>query len=315
MSIPAHLRPKPSRGNSGTSHQSAQSTSRQPQPQHREFTGGASAVIAGEAVDDVIPDLWQYDQSQEGPSGAYTADGPDEGEEGESVHSEEWDNLRDGSIARRPAWRRPSPSWVYFFIVGATISMGMCMAPKSEIFINLACLAHPPQQHRSSDTLSPSYLDMGNHHTGGALDTVGVIWKDADMVNWDQLNEGDISLNTSIPSSRPERHRSAADEWFLKLQRDIYEYNMKHHSHPSTSSPSTTISQSTVVSGSTLLPQPTGPSDRPPYDIPKPQPVEDKPGPNRPYIEIDPELCKRDAKVQAAAAKITMSKSTWTYDI
>ena len=53
---------------------------------------------------------------------------------------------RDGSISRRPAWRRPSTRWIYPFAIGATLAMGMGSAPRSEIYINLACLAHPPAQ-------------------------------------------------------------------------------------------------------------------------------------------------------------------------
>ena len=76
---------------------------------------------------------------------------PDEESDDGHEYEGEWDNMRDGSISRRPAWRRPSPKWIYPFIVGATLTMGMGMAPRQELYISLACLTHPPQQPSSYD--------------------------------------------------------------------------------------------------------------------------------------------------------------------
>ena len=239
-------------------------------------------MISGEPNDDITADLWSYTEPTPSNPPEPSPDSEDEPEsEGQD---EDWDNLRDGSINRRPAWRRPSPTWVLFFIVGATISMGMCMAPRSEIYINLACLAHPPQQHRSSSLVQ----------FDDSVDNM-------QSVPW--LNMNGIQMNTSIPS-QPTKHRSASDEWFIKLQHDIYEYKLAH-SHSSSSNQSTSIILSPTSTAS--LPQPTIPSDRPPYDIPETTPPTRSP--NRPYEEIDPELCKKDARVQAAAARLTMCKS------
>lgn len=228
---------------------------------------------------------WQFEQAEEEGEG----DGDDEGiseahVEGDDVgedEEDEWDNVReDESMSRKPAWRRPSPNWIYFFITGATLSMGMGLAPKSELYINLACLVHPPQQRQMSES-APAILSMI------------------------QYDHDQMRLNTSLPDTEMGHNMpidkiisgplSPADEWFLKLQREIYE----HSHHVSVRAPSE--------------PNPSKPPNEP-SDGPLP-PSTPPPGSHSnngtthdtPYHEIDPRMCKKDPNVQAAAAKLTMS--------
>jgi hypothetical protein len=113
-----------------------------------------------------------------------------------------------------------------------------------------------------------------------------------------------IRINTTVPT-QPDW--TPADEWFLRLQRDIYQYKLHHvHSASPPSNPPTAVP-------SQPLPKPTGPAV-PGESQPSPTPTPDdpsspsnKPQSQPPYHEIDPRLCKKDPKVQAAAAKLTMS--------
>jgi hypothetical protein len=77
----------------------------------------------------------------------------DHDDDEEEFDDREWMVARDGSISRRPAWRRPNLKWLYPFAIGATLAMGLGGAPKSEIYINLACLAHPPAVSHDTNNL------------------------------------------------------------------------------------------------------------------------------------------------------------------
>jgi hypothetical protein len=121
------------------------------------------------------------------------------------------------------------------------------------------------------------------------------------------IGAGSVTDTVGVPSV-PE-DVSPADRWFYKLQRDIYEYEAKHRrpaKEPTWSS--------------TLLPTPTDHSSRPPRPT-ETVPAREQPstpsggreagepdtaGP--PYRQIDPKVCKRDPKVQAAAARLVMSE-------
>jgi hypothetical protein len=313
--IPPYLRPANSRHHSSTSISSRMSaSSRRPHPQHREYVPsatGVSGVVGGEVRgDDGLAERLLFDEAD--AEHDEEAEGGDEENEELSLSEEEypddWDNMRDGSISRRPAWRRPSPRWVYPFVVGAALAMGMALAPRSELFINLACLSHPPQVPRSE----PSQLSQVGQ-AGQAIQALSLSLpsraNQGDTVS-PQITPGNwtgneaIRINTTVPT-QPDW--TPADEWFLRLQRDIYQYKLHHvHSASPPSNPPTAVP-------SQPLPKPTGPAV-PGESQPSPTPTPDdpsspsnKPQSQPPYHEIDPRLCKKDPKVQAAAAKLTMS--------
>ncbi|RSH91465.1 hypothetical protein EHS25_009764 [Saitozyma podzolica] len=312
--IPPYLRPANSRHHSSTSISSRMSaSSRRPHPQHREYVPsatGVSGVVGGEVRgDDGLAERLLFDEAD--AEHDEEAEGGDEENEELSLSEEEypddWDNMRDGSISRRPAWRRPSPRWVYPFVVGAALAMGMALAPRSELFINLACLSHPPQVPRSE----PSQLSQVGQ-AGQAIQALSLSLPNranqGDTVS-PQITPGNwtgneaIRINTTVPT-QPDW--TPADEWFLRLQRDIYQYKLHHvHSASPPSNPPTAVP-------SQPLPKPTGPAV-PGESQPSPTPTPDdpsspsnKPQSQPPYHEIDPRLCKKDPKVQAAAAKLTM---------
>lgn len=295
--IPSRIRPHSTRNSSYSS--TGSSRSRRPHAQQQEF------VPIGDTGPVGLDERWQFEQAEgeaeelEGSS--------EESEEGQEAEEEPaWDNLRDGSISRRPAWRRPSPRWLFPFIIGVSLSLGTTVAPKSELYINLACLSHPPQQPRSD--FASRELDFY-----------------VDNRKYDHSNDGDLSINTTIPSpgNLPVYHPTPGDQWFKKIQREIYDYEMQHRLHLNSTGPSTTARPVPTAHPSTPLPRPHDPSSPDPSPSPNPdgrptspgeeEPPQSDPQSRPPYHEIDPRLCKRDPKVQAATARMTMSK--WRYSI
>jgi hypothetical protein len=181
---------------------------------------------------------------------------------------------------------------VYPFIVGATLAMGMGVAPRSELYVNLACLAHPPQAPSSTAT-SQVLRDEKIH----------VVLPHMSSGIW--TGDEAVSINSTLPIATPDL--TPADQWFLRLQHEIYEYKLHHLAHPSV--PSTSA---TTVLPSGPLPRPTAPGGNTPIATPAEggpdESTEPQTGTKSPFREIDPHLCKKDAKVQAAAARLTMSK-------
>ncbi|WVQ83644.1 hypothetical protein IAT38_005786 [Cryptococcus sp. DSM 104549] len=302
-SIPPHLRPPLSHASSG---HSSLSLPPQPHPQQHEFV---PSFDAEGLVDSGLHERALFDlaSSRAGtPSGTpllhtpISEHGPLSAGGGGAGGSEaEWDTTREDSIARRPKWRRPSPTWVYPFIVGAAVSLGMATPPKSELFINLACLAHPPRIDKS-DSLAMTGLQV----RGMDLD-FGVSPQHGEDVEGIFMPVGQGANGTV--------QRSPADEWFIRLQHDIYEYR-KTHPKARGSGNGRGVPSSKPVPG----PQPTGPLPKQPWGDsgedgeqggqggePDDEPSGERTG-GGPFEEIDPQLCKRDAKVQAAAAKLTM---------
>lgn len=305
LSIPPYFRPSISRHHSSASIHTT--TSARPHAQHRDYApilDGVGGIVGGEGGgDDSVADRWMYDQAEveadaevEAARAQSNSTSPLSPPSSDEDHDDDWNNARDGSIARRPAWRRPSPKWIYPFIIGSTLSMGMGMAPRSELYISLACLAHPPQQPSSYDMLVKAITpDRWSTTPGPFL--------------------GEDSINATLPvSPKPPVPRSAADEWFIKIQHDIYEYKLSHHLINQThSSPAPSPSTSRAIP-SAPLPHPTSPSDggKPPVESPpvtgEPEPDTGREAESPPYNQIDPALCKHDPKVQAAAARLTMSR-------
>ncbi|OCF34273.1 hypothetical protein I316_04226 [Kwoniella heveanensis BCC8398] len=258
-----------------------------------------------------------------GSTGLSTPYSEDQAEEAEEGGSAPEDIEREGSIARRPRWRRPSPGWVYPFIIGIPLCLGMAAAPKQELFINLACLAHPPS------STSQSQSTNGLHSNGRSEEIY-----DRSLSTWDAvlpvLTPPGIDSDSAIGVITPPLDNTTslppvltpADRWFLRLQHDMYEYELHHHK-----------SSSGHIGETTTLPpkaNPTSPLPRPDRPLPgeggadrSGQEDDDDEDPTvpeggdrnpekgrRPYKEIDPRLCKKDVKVQAAAAKLTMTMTT-----
>ncbi|OCF61558.1 hypothetical protein L486_01210 [Kwoniella mangroviensis CBS 10435] len=227
-----------------------------------------------------------------------------------------------------PEWRKPSPRWLYPFILGVPLCIGMSIAPKAELFVNLACLAHPPSATKDSTGghhlraieevhINQAY-NLGIHNyvhtplTKGDQDQTLVPLPVDRQIQPQPQPSGNISIGDDYVLS-------PADKWFLKLQHDIYQYHLHHPSNNSSKN-------SPVPSGRPIIVNPPGPEPSEPLPKPdeplpsdrdddkdhqgqSPVPSDDKDGgkqDHRQYEEIDPRLCKKDPKVQAAAAKLTM---------
>lgn len=234
----------------------------------------------------------------------------------DDAHSEaddnvDWDEIRTRAHEGIPAWRRPRPAWIYPFLFGTAFSLGMSSAPKTELFINLTCLVHPPRQ--------PSSAAVLNHYDYASIHAVDSRYSPT----YQTITQAPI--NASLPDSNSpqdptiggEMPRSAADKWFLKLQKDIYDWQVAHpepehngrHSQISTSPTST----ATYKLPPGPLPQPTMSPDKPPSSPPlpnkDPQQGSEHGSEHPPFHAIDPAQCKKDSTVQAAAAKLTMGWS------
>lgn len=205
----------------------------------------------------------------------------------------EWNNARTSAHATTPAWRRASPRWIYPYIVGATLAMGMGMAPRSELYIDLACLAHPPEAPASMRWgTGLEVTDVGNRGSDGGRWGQGMSDhpyahayahpQDSQEPLISLSRSRSASVNSTYSHSQ-QTEVSPADKWFLKLQRDIYEYDRAHRVHAPVSGgddgdgetsqrgpssrTSTDIYTSTSASTSTTQtsspPSPTGPLPRP----------------------------------------------------
>lgn len=142
-------------------------------------------------------------------------EGEDEDEDEDEAPSrgQSWDNVRDGSISRRPAWRRPSPRWVLPFVLGVTLSLGMTLAVRAELYLDLACLVHPP---RTPASVYPTSL-VADY---SALDATP-LWPTDDIAH----AHGNFSLAqiTADPGFTPAA-LTPAERWFQWAQRDILSY-------------------------------------------------------------------------------------------
>ncbi|WVQ75612.1 hypothetical protein IAR50_005241 [Cryptococcus sp. DSM 104548] len=295
--LPPYLRPSISHTSSSSSTH-INSAPHQPQPQQHAYVPGSifdAEGVTGSGLEERA--IFDNALSRSGtPVGTGTGPGtplpqPHSSPLATPLESElDWDTAREGSIARRPYWRRPSPKWAYPFILGAAVSLGMATPPKSELYINLACLAHPPSSEKTvlvdgSQPFDPQVT--GDYQTG---------WQD-------QADPSDSAVHAPVDLANA-TELSPSDRWFLKIQHDIYEYR---ESQRKASLPGGR-QETRPVPG----PQPTGPLPRPSGDEPwgdnEPEGQEgdedEKDGHH--YQEIDPALCKKNPKVQATAAKLTM---------
>lgn len=251
----------------------------------------------------------------------------------------DWDDIRDRDAAIRGKWRRPRPAWLYPFVFVLAMTVGMILAPKSELYVNLACLVHPPRlpssiAHIASTPVVETSMHMRSMHPH--VDTY--VWAHDGLTT----SAVEVTVNSTVPldpTISPDKPLTPADRWFLKLQRDIYEYRRTHHraspSHPHSHS-HTSISTSTRAGYSATatlppgpVPQPTLPVDQRPFpddhdhesdgddndDESEPHDGDDqgdrdgrrKKHDHR-FKAIDPAMCKRDPSVQAATAKLIMGE-------
>jgi hypothetical protein len=311
LSIPPYLRPPASRQHSNTSSLSARSGSRRPHPQHTEYIPANTDVAFEGGIEDVFTEHAMQDEAAAAGDSGITDRSSGE------VAGDDWDNLRDGSIARRPAWRRPSPAWVYPFLVGIAVALGTTAAPRSELYINLACLSHPP--HASSSVSQYS-----------AMAQSGKRFAIQEQFEVHIAGDDTITINSTVPRFEKDDHMdSPGDAWFRKVQHDIYEYERNHrliHSNPSTAVsssrssgsftshalPTNPLPHATMTMPGEEQPTSTEEGSRGPYPTSRPDDPstgedEDEDEGSTPYQEIDPKLCKKDPKVQGAAARLTMS--------
>lgn len=231
-----------------------------------------------------------------------------------------WETVREGSIARRPKWRRPSPKWVYPVIMGMAVSLGMGTPPRSELYVSLACMAHPPAARQevvvSAQTfieehekiLKSEELEWVSAHNGEVEMHNGeeVVFIPVDQYRGQRIIDPTI-VDTLTTNVTRQTDLSPADKWFIHLQHEIYEYRRNHPPH---------AERNTEPGSAGPLPGPKQPigddSGRNTGDgkgEDKGEDHSDKEEGRRggPFREIDPQLCKKDPKVQAAAAKLTMT--------
>lgn len=233
-----------------------------------------------------------------------------------------WEAAREGSISRRPKWRRPSPKWVYPVIMGMALSLGMGSPPRSELYVNLACMAHPPTARQKTvmsaltiieehdRTLRSKESEWVSTHDGdvGMHNNRGVVFIPVDPYPEQGIIDSNI-VDTPHTNTTRRTDLSPADKWFIHLQHEIYEYRHKHSPHAGWSTepgkgPAESGPDQSVGNGSDWN---TG--DGKGEDKGEDHSNGEERRTGGPFREIDPQLCKRDAKVQAAAAKLTMSES------
>ncbi|GHJ85015.1 hypothetical protein NliqN6_1417 [Naganishia liquefaciens] len=238
----------------------------------------------------------------------------------------EWARIREGSIARRSRWRRPGPYWLLPIVICVAFSLGMGMAPKQELMINLACLAHPPRTATVSaheDFFAEDY---------GVVHLVRDIWRGPPREEsfedvWARDREM-LSMSKGRPTSTAADMTisvplSPADKWMLDVQRrmaaDRKRWNAGKGNQTRDGLPHGPVGGLPVGGGIEDGPGKVDPTagKNGPDDIPRGR----EPSPHsRPDIgregsrdeeprpgEIDPRLCKKDPRVQAAAAKLMMS--------
>ena len=266
LSVPKATRPSTSRQHSTNSSVSATSNRSHFRRQPREYVATGVQSLGGElGPSDEGAWRWMYDNEEhltainggdgergertrsENEDDAASSSSDEEDEEPpEDDHAQEWELARTGSIARRPAWRKPKPLWIYPFIVAATLSMSMGSAPRSELYINLACLAHPPRQPSSMEAVD---MDAFNDPSINLPDTAHPPPMGIQMPWMDSGVKGNATT-PMVP--KPHQSRSAADEWFIKLQKQIYDWEMAHS--PPRVEPEPSSSASAEPTRSTVMP-------------------------------------------------------------
>ncbi|GMK56859.1 hypothetical protein CspeluHIS016_0306990 [Cutaneotrichosporon spelunceum] len=190
------------------------STSSQPRPQQTTFVNSGSPLaprLAGGLADCEV----QYNAAETEDETApppYTPAEPNNGS-GEP-RGQSWDNVRDGSISRRPSWRRPSPRWVLPFVLGITLSIGITIPVRAELYLDLACLVHPPQTPASTSPVITSYMNLSD-----ALDSTP-LWP----IDISAHAHGNWSVAQMMLEPVSETTLTPAERWFQWAQREILSY-------------------------------------------------------------------------------------------
>jgi hypothetical protein len=188
----------------------------------------------------------------------------------------------------------------------------MGAAPKQELMINLACLVHPPQTR----SLDPPSYDMS------VRKMVEAVWN-APHISPQHLSRfyddgSTLSVfysgnNTNATPALPPL--TPADKWMIELQKRIAEDRARQEERNGSKSHNR---DSPVVRDGDDLPDgevphrpvgkaPQGNEEDPRSDDKSSNP-NDHPRKFEQPVPIDPRLCKKSPKTQAAAATITMSK-------
>ncbi|KAL1406985.1 hypothetical protein Q8F55_006398 [Vanrija albida] len=207
----------------------------------------------------------------------------------------DFDNLSAGSFARRKAWRRPGARWILFFGIGATLNLGITSSSRAELYLDFACLAHPPQT--TSDGVAGL---VGAHGVAGLPGVYGAAlgdWAGQAVSNASAVHAWHATTPVEPTPTHPgDRILSPGEKWFIDAQKDIYRWkNRKEKSAEPSPAPD---------------PQPNEPSgggaddsDDLPNAPPDPNLPPDLPPP---FPHIDPAACKRDPGVQRAGAHLVM---------
>lgn len=197
-------------------------------------------------------------------------------------------------------------------VISFALSLGMGIAPKQELMINLACLAHPPQTSSVMPRSEPSSDEYG------VQSLVRDMWHGPaqaatmDSTARDDYATSDFDVEIYVPLS-------PADKWMLDVQRRMAADRRRRNPAPGGNHTEDGLPHgpvgglpagsdgADVPSGKNSTRQPSGgpgsSHSRPDIGREGSRDEEARPG------EIDPRLCKKDPRVQAAAAKLMMSES------
>jgi hypothetical protein len=193
------------------------------------------------------------------------------------------------------------------------LCMGMGAAPKQELMINLACLAYPPQT-RSFDLTS---------HDMSVRQMVRSVWNAPDLSpqHLSSIYDDDVTSsvfntqnNTADTPALPPL--TPADKWMIELQKRIAEDRARQEAqrnHKATDRNSPVVRDGDDLPGGEVPHRPVGKApqgeDQDPRSDDRTSNPNDRPHEIGQTAPIDPRLCKKSPKTQAAAATITMSMS------
>jgi hypothetical protein len=203
--------------------------------------------------------------------------------------------------------------------------MGMGSAPKQELMINLACLAHPPQTQNTERFASDPAGGMTAMHMARSIWNAPSISKEQlARIYDDETNQAfltDSFVGHAINKTIDLPPLTPADRWMIDVQHRIAadRARRKEPKSPQTQIPVPLPSDGDDLPGGQVPHRPVG--SVPEKDRPSlPDADEDYPaGPHGPRkhgnkhdeydrkpVVIDPRLCKKSPNTLAAAATLTM---------
>ncbi|KLO13488.1 MFS general substrate transporter [Schizopora paradoxa] len=145
LRVPSRSRPRSSR-NTSTS-----SVLYLPQgPDALLYPEGAVSEEAVELLHDFVH------PSHQRPDGEQTLVGEDE-EDGDGSEADSDEEEERGALASRPWYKRPSPWWILSTMPFSAMAMSACVAPRVEIYTELACRAHRPE-YETGRILPPMFF-------------------------------------------------------------------------------------------------------------------------------------------------------------